>query len=215
MSYVRRYCLTMVSRNKIFILLICLLAFDTISQDDTTHFLKVNFLYGSKPDKHYKQTERKRFGGLHGGHVTIQVDNLDYGLVPTKSNIHIFPGKITASQFQEFRFNDYQIRYGLNDKTATFSIPLDSLQYKQLKNILNEYKDNVPYDYAFFGMRCASTAHDILAQIGILKKQSNFAYIFSSFYPKMLRRKLFKLAETYHFDVQKTEGTSTRKWEKD
>ncbi|MES2516378.1 MAG: hypothetical protein V4580_19645 [Bacteroidota bacterium] len=59
------------------------------SQVDTSHVIKIYFLYGSKPLKAYKTTEFKHFGGLHGGHVSIQVNQMDYGFEPTNT-VHVF-----------------------------------------------------------------------------------------------------------------------------
>jgi hypothetical protein len=63
------------------------------SQTDTAHFIKVHFIYGSKPKRSYKTTEQKVFGGLHGGHVSIQFDTMDYGFEPKNFPVHIFARK--------------------------------------------------------------------------------------------------------------------------
>ena len=50
-----------------------LLIFSTSRANDSLLFqIKINFLYGSKPAKGFKQTESKCFGGLKGGHVNIE-----------------------------------------------------------------------------------------------------------------------------------------------
>ena len=64
-------------------------------------------------------------------------------------------------------------------------------------------------------MRCALTAQDILGQIGVFKKKSRFFCIATTFYPKKLRKKLFRLSKKNNCTVIKTEGKKTRKWEKD
>ena len=48
------------------------------------YFIKVHFLYGSKPKKEYKKTESKWFGGIHGGHVEIEINDTVYGFGPYK-----------------------------------------------------------------------------------------------------------------------------------
>jgi hypothetical protein len=40
-----------------------------------TAYLKVHFLYGSKPLKKFRDTEQKWFGGILGGHVGIEGDS--------------------------------------------------------------------------------------------------------------------------------------------
>ena len=59
-------------RQKITILF-CFISLLSYSQDPT--YLKVHFLYGSKPLKKYKDTEQKWFGGVLGGHVGIEGDS--------------------------------------------------------------------------------------------------------------------------------------------
>ena len=99
-------------------------------------------------------------------------------------------------------------------KFAVFFIPVTPEQYDKAKEILENYAAQTPYDYAFFGMRCASAANDVLGQLNILKKRSRFGYVATSFYPKKLRKKLFKLAAKHNYKVLKQAGRVTRKWEK-
>src|SRR5688500_17978347 len=58
-----------------------------------TVYLKVHFLYGSKPLKAFKDTEPKWFGGILGGHVGIEGDTdqiLDFG---PDGRFHVFAHK--------------------------------------------------------------------------------------------------------------------------
>jgi hypothetical protein len=64
-------------------------------------------------------------------------------------------------------------------------------------------------------MRCAASAQDILGQIGVVKYRKRFYNIVTTFYPKMLRKRFFKLAKKNNWKVTKQEGRPTRKWEKD
>lgn len=184
------------------------------AQADSSHYIKVNFLYGSKPHRAHKSTEQKSFGGLHGGHVTIQAGDLDYGFRRTNKNTHIFPNKKRASVFT-VRELEGKSRYGEGRKTVTFIIPLSSEQYQSLGQIHQAYCDSTPYDYAFFGMRCAAATQEILGEIGVLNKKKRFFNIVTTFYPKRLRKRIFRLAEAKGFEVIKTEGRPTRKWERD
>jgi hypothetical protein len=36
-------------------------------------FVKVHFVYGSKPKSAFKKIEAKQFGGIHGGHVYLNL----------------------------------------------------------------------------------------------------------------------------------------------
>lgn len=186
-----------------------------VSQTDTTSYvIKVHFLYGSKPKRNHKNTEYKVFGGLHGGHVSIQVDDTDYGFEPTIHPVHIFPRKKRQSDFVDKSLKG-QNRYSKESKTVTFIIPVSQTQYLALKQIHQSYCESTPYDYAFFGMRCASATQDILGQIGILKKKSRLGAIITTFYPKRLRKKLFKLSARTNYQIIRNEGRMTRKWEND
>src|SRR5688572_14854106 len=50
----------------------------------------VHFLYGSKPARGYKHIESHWFGGIHGGHVSIQAGKTITGFEP-EGRCHIFP----------------------------------------------------------------------------------------------------------------------------
>ncbi|MFL5763401.1 MAG: hypothetical protein ACJ77K_05610 [Bacteroidia bacterium] len=189
-----------------------LISFSCNAQSDT---IKVHFLYGSKPLRKYKKTELTYFGGLHGGHVTIEVDSIDYGFSPA-DRVHIFShGKSKHSQFTG-AYTHHQPPYPEGNKLVTFYIPITAEQYQQIKKIEADYCANVPYDYAFFGMRCSASAEDILGQIGILKrKKRNLKIVRTNFYPKKLRKRMFRLAREKNYRVVMQEGRKSRKWESD
>lgn len=192
-----------------------ILAFSFIyPQSDSSHTIKVNFLYGSKPKRKFRKTEPKYFGGLHGGHVTIQVDDIDYGFEPSGKRVHIFPRRKRNSDFVDKQLNGSP-RYSKDSKTATFIIPVSHQQYREIKRIHKCYCDSTPFDYAFFGMRCASTTQEILGRIGVLRKKRRFSNIVTTFYLKKLRRRLFRAAKKRGYEVVRTAGRPTRKWERD
>lgn len=186
----------------------------TYAQIDSTSFIKVHFLYGSKPKKKFPN-EVKYFGGLHGGHVSIQVGNIDYGFEPTYK-VHIFPHRRRPKSDYVDTFVKGQMRYDTTkNKVTTFIIPLTTEQLNKLNQINLAYCKKAPYDYAFFGMRCASTAQDVLGQIGVVKKRGRFSNIVTTFYPKKLRKRLFKLAKANNYTIIQRPGRASRKWEKD
>jgi 3-methyladenine DNA glycosylase Tag len=92
---------------------------------------------------------------------------------------------------------------------------LTQKQYQEIQAIHTSYCTAPPYDYAFFGMRCASATQDVLGQIRILKKRKRFTNIFTTFYPKKIRKRLFRLATKNNYSIQRNEGRTSRKWEKD
>ncbi len=177
-------------------------------------YITVHFLYGSKPARGYKATEQKLFGGIHGGHVSIQIDSAIFSFFP-KYGWHIIARhrKIEGGYMEE---NATTWAKDSSDKKYTsIRILVSDSQYKALTSIEKCYLVTSPYDYAFFGMRCASACADVLSQLGIVKPRSHFGLIRKNFYPKRLRRKLLRYAEKNKFEVIRTEGKSSRKWERD
>lgn len=184
------------------------------SQNDSLHLIKIHFLYGSKPAKGFKNTEPKYFGGLHGGHISIEVDSIDYGFEPL-DRFHIFPHKKHFKSHFVCQKIQQKPKYDYDKKLTTVYVPLTPEQYFQLIKIQQLYCQNTPYDYAFFGMRCASASQEILSNIGVLKKKKRFFNIITTFYPKKLRSRILKLAQQNHYLVYNQLGKSSRKWEKD
>lgn len=182
--------------------------------DTTTDTIRVCFLYGSKPKRAFSATEHKDFGGLHGGHVSIQYHDTDYGFEPTGLPVHVFPRRQRRSAFVKQELYG-QARYSHQSKTATFVIPVTLRQLAILDSLHAEYCKKTPYDYAFFGMRCAAATRHLLGQIGVLEPCSKFESVCSNFYPKPLRRRVFKLAAKKGYDVIQTTGKTSRVWEKD
>jgi len=176
--------------------------------------MKVYFLYGSRPAYGFRGQEHRVFGGIHGGHVTIGFDNLNVGFVP-HHGFHVFAHRRNYKSI----FFPEDIHKFLSDtigaKYATFEIPLTDSQYLKLKKIEYNYLFvKTPYDYAFIGMRCASSTYDILSQIGIFEPKSRVVNIFSNFYPKKLRKKMFLLAKKNNYKVTVHNGRPSRKWER-
>ncbi len=66
-----------------------------------------------------------------------------------------------------------------------------------------------------FGMRCAAATYEILGQLDIVKDKSRFGNIVSHFYPKPLRKKMFRIARQRGYKVTSQPGRTTRKWERD
>ncbi len=181
------------------------------------HTIIVFFLYGSQPKSEFKN-EPTYLGGIYGGHVSIGIDSLVVGFstsLTSKRQVHIFPhkhnsiGKFFAKDIRDF------LKDTVSRKYTTIAIPLSEEQYDTIKQIHNDYLQNSPYDYAFFGMRCAASAYEILSQAGIVKSKSKCGVVFSNFYPKLLRYKLFHLAKANGYKVTKHKGNKRRNWEKD
>jgi hypothetical protein len=176
--------------------------------------IQVHFLYGSKPLHKYRATEKKYFGGLHGGHVSIEVDSVDYGFGP-EGKFHIFSHKNNCHSIFKIKQTKGLPVYPADAKVTTFFIPVTSEAYYKFLNIVNDYCNSTPYDYAFIGMRCAAAAQDVLGQMGVVKPRGKLKNIFTTFYPKMLRKRMFRLAREKNYRYVEQQGRKTRKWEKD
>lgn len=186
---------------------------DSLQANDSG-FIKVHFLYGSKPKKKYKKTEKPWFGGIHGGHVSIEVDGFVVGFVPMKS-LHV----VTKNYNKHSVFVSEPLTRWASDtatlKYTTITIPVSRAQLDSLHKIHKSYLQQTPYDYAFIGMRCAAATYDILGQIGIVEWVPNTKNTFKNFYPKLLRKKMLKLAAQRGYKVHRQQGRKTRKWERD
>ena len=184
-----------------------------------TCYIKVQFIYGSKPLKKYRSTEKRWFGGLPGGHVGIEADSsrvLDFHpykgfhLLTTNNNKH--------SRFLLRPADEFWSCFGCPAeavKKATIIIPVTRAQKQRFDSISNSYLSKTPYDYAFLGMRCAAAAYDILSQLGLVERYSFKTMYTKIFYPKKLRLKLYEIAEENGWAIVKQEGSPKRKWEQD
>ncbi|MGZ3880137.1 MAG: hypothetical protein ACXVBJ_15945 [Flavisolibacter sp.] len=180
--------------------------------------IKVQFIYGSKPLKKYKETEKKWFGGIHGGHVGIEGDSGKFYSFEIAGKNKLIGGKpdncayrcVTSEHFWSImKTREDSIKF------ATITIPLTASQKHKLDSITTAYMLRVPYSYAVFGMRCAASTYEILAQIGILPEYSPLKTSMKIFYPRRLRKRLLRKAEKNNWMVTRKEGTPKRKWEKD
>lgn len=176
--------------------------------------ITVHFLYGSKPAKGNEATEKKLFGQLHGGHVSIQIDTeiFSFGF---NTEWHVFAHHRNIVGVYHLERVDEWMKDTADKKYTSIQIPLSDSQFTILKNIEAKYLAKSPYDYAFFGMRCAAAAGDLLSELGILKKRSNLGDIIKYFYPKRLRKKLLSYAKKNNLKVTRKQGKKSRRWEKD
>lgn len=186
-------------------------------QEET--YLQVHFLYGSKPAKKFKKTEKRWFGGILGGHVGLGLDSNQILNFTRKGKFHIFPNsknkhsKYLLSTYKEF----YSILGGDSEKMkkAIVYIPIDEKQRQIFQQVAQKYLQETPYDYAFFGMRCAAATYDVLAQMGIMKPYKRSKISRKIFYPRKLRKRLLAMALQNNWTLIRCEGTICRKWERD
>ena len=191
-------------------ILVSVFLVNTCFASDTTYTIKLNFLYGSRPAKGYRQHESKLFGGIKGGHVNIEAGGrvLDF----TPGNNPLFPHNKKPSG--GFSINP-SVTWDNDDKWKTIVIPVSEVQYMALQKIFDSVAARTPYDYAIFGMRCAAASYDVLSKIGLFKEYSNDKNVITHFYPKLLRKKILKWADRNNYTVISNEGRPSRKWESD
>lgn len=175
--------------------------------------IKIHFLYGSKPAKGFKQQETKWFGGILGGHVTIEINSLVIGFAPIGKN-HILPhSKETHASFQKENLTEW-VKDTSGLKYTSVEIPVTDSAYAIILETIKNYSNQPPYDYAVFGMRCAAAAYDILGKAGLLKEHSRLVMVCKNFYPKPFRRRILKLALQNNYTITSHDGRKSRKWER-
>jgi hypothetical protein len=200
------------------LLLTCSVLFACDVHADTT-YIKVHFLYGSRPKREFKDTERHWFGGIHGGHVGIEVDsNHIIDFVPD-GKFHVFGHhQDRHSRFTTNTVKSFWQTFGSDSadvKRTTVVIPVTERQWMRLDSIAQAYTTEAPYDYAFFGMRCAAAAYDVLARIGVMEQHSRIGTWRRNFYPKIFRKDLLRKAKQEGWTVRTVEGSEKRVWESD
>jgi hypothetical protein len=205
-------------RNTLFICMMLLITINIYAQDAS--YIRVHFLYGSRPLKPYKKTEPTWFGGILGGHVGIEGDsNRILNFVP-HGRFHILPdNNAKHSRYAVDSFSKFYSRLGGQHpdsaKQAIVVIPVTRLQKHKFDSIAALYLKQTPYDYALAGMRCGAAAYEILAQLGIMPRLSLAETSLEILYPKKLRRRLLSKAEKNGWAVIRHNGSCHRKWETD
>ncbi|MDI1232823.1 MAG: hypothetical protein PSX81_00920 [bacterium] len=173
--------------------------------------LQILFSYGSKPNT---KAESKWFGGIHGGHVSISYKGGYASFVPA-GGFHIFShNKNKKSVFAREEANNF-IFDTANSRYLILYIPVDKRQSNKVDSIISQRIVEAPYDYAFFGMRCASAAYEVLSGAGIYPKYSLRKMSIKYFYPKLLRKEIYKEVRAHSWKYFYRAGRKSRKWESD
>ncbi|MCU0435712.1 MAG: hypothetical protein MUC87_19785 [Bacteroidia bacterium] len=181
------------------------------------HELIVRIAHGSRPHPQHRDTEIHWLGGMYGGHVVIELDSLAYGFNYNTRRVHIFPRKKERKQAGVFeRDNAPRLNKGWQGmKMTSVYVPLSDSEYVFMKNRLESLHGDTPFDYAFFGMRCASTAYMLLSEIAVFEKAGKIKSMRKAFHPKALRKRLLKAAAAQNLKVEVQPGNTERIWEGD
>jgi hypothetical protein len=185
------------------------------SSTSNDQVIKVTIVHGSRPRLRYYGSEYLMLGGKLGGHVVIQLDTCFYGFnfrQPGWVHPLPFPRGYRNGIFEKEGITEWSFERA-NSRTTIVEIPVTDQQYAQLLDKYNSNLGRPPYDYAFFGMRCASSCYHMLSQIGVLKPCTRAQSIVKAFHPKALRAELLKVAKERDYRVTVIEGSRRRKWE--
>lgn len=161
--------------------------------------------------------EQKWFGGKLGGHVGVSLnDGPIINFIPT-SKYHIFSKKEINSAFIAMDSVEfYQIFDDKpNNKISIIQFEISPEQAENFKKISNQYLQESPYDYSFFGMRCAAAAYDLLCSSGILDREKNSKKWMKNFYPRILRSRLLRQRKQLKIEIIHQKGREERNWEND
>lgn len=210
------FCLFFVVLASIFTIISCRVKSDIISHKlPSAEKIKdtaiIHFIHGSVPQKGCSYT-RKRLGGYLGGHIEIELDEVVYDFLYETLPISVLPHRKRNSRFRAKSLENWTKRTE-NDKITSIYVPISSEQKDSLTKIFTQYLDAKPYDYAFFGQRCASSTAEILSDAGILSEFSNFQAVVSFFYPRPFRATMLSFAEKNNLKVVRKKGIDCHNWE--
>lgn len=181
---------------------------------DTGKFAQVHIIHGSRPRYQYQETEPRLLGGMFGGHVVMQLDSHIYGFLFTHYRFHLFPSeKRSIGMFQDQPAGKWH-QWVKDDRVTTITIPVSASQFRAMDSTYKDYIKAAPYDYAFIGMRCAASCYKMLADAGILNPVTEKQSVWKAFYPRPVRKYLVRLARTKGWEIDITEGSPRRKWER-
>jgi hypothetical protein len=172
----------------------------------------IHFIHGSIPMKDCIYP-RERLGGLLGGHVEIEINKHVYGFRLNKLPVHIFVDNAHFNSRFEINTHDAWIKRTEYEKMTSIYLPINNEQKDKIQGILDAYLAKSPYDYAFFGTRCASSTADILSKSGIIAPLSNAENMIAFLSPHPLRHTLLNLAEKKNFLIINKKGVDCRFWE--
>jgi hypothetical protein len=179
-----------------------------------TDALIIHFIYGSKPEKEFKDTEEKIPGGLLGGHIFIQCGEYYYGFESiNRKKIHLFPRKIFNSVYTKEHISSFSQSHN-HEKILSIELPVNQGAHNQIIILLESYHQKTPYDYAVLGMRCASSTYQLLSGAVFFPFASNLKSMILIPYPAILRKKVLRIAKSKSYTIKSQPGSSRRIWEK-
>jgi len=203
---------------KVILILTCLFLQPITNQNQRimeSSFIYINYKYGSIPAKGYEKTEEKRAGGLAGGHVTCTIDQTVYGFTDEGSgeDTHIIPSTNHPNGYWQVEtITDWNAKM-VGEKYMVIPVLITKQQKTDLFKLLNQYIKKAPYDYAFFGIRCASAMHDLLGDAKIIPHVAFGIVWIKYFYPSSFGKYMKSLAKKKGWQIQYYTGRKSRIWD--
>jgi len=189
-----------------------------IAEGVDSFFITLHFIHASVYKKIASNLSKEAVR-LIGGHIEIQIDEYVYGFETKYKNKipHIISYEERKNFNGVFLKKDFLIwlEESKGELITSVKVPVTLKQKQKLIELYEKNLKETPYDYAFFGMRCASSAYQMLGTTGIVPAQeSNTRYIMSSFFPRLFRKMVLSWANYNGFEVSVKEGRIDRYWER-
>ena len=203
---------------------IALAFFPAKAQVEMPDSIVISVVHGFRIKKEFRKAykalpgmEYKTVGGLKGGHVEVHLDTLIYGFTdrPQAKIPHLFSHnkKRNNGLFQKKTTKEW-LKANQNSKVTFITIPISKEQLMQLKQNYEDHIQSCPYDFALFGMRCASSVYDMLNNIGTLAPLSRSRTVMKIFHPRAFRKVVIPWALKKGYPVKIQEGIAEKKWDK-
>lgn len=93
-------------------------------------------------------------------------------------------------------------------------IPVTQSEKDSILAKAKRYYEHPPYPYALFGMRCAAACYDLLSA-GVFPARSQRKMTWKFITPRKFRKYVYRNAADHHWNITRTEGRATRKWDHD
>lgn len=131
----------------------------TIAQDSS--FVTVHVIYGSKPKA---SGEGKWFGGKPGGHVGLEIAPNEVLHFNPGGKVRAFARKSSHGTFHLASKEGFYCTFGCDSvKKMAVRIPITAEGKQHIDSVSAVYLKEAPYDYAFFGMRCAAACYHFIS----------------------------------------------------
>lgn len=186
--------------------------FITPEHSEVTDSIILHFTHGSTVNKGC-EFAKPTLGGYLGGHVEVEIDSFFYGHTLIDYPVHIFADDAQKNgRFEILTMEEWDAETE-GDMITSIIIPVNHQQEEKLDSLIAAYKNNAPYDYAFFGQRCTSFSALFLSKAGIINELSEFEAVSAFFYPRPLRFSMLEYAAYNQLTVVKKAGSDCRNWE--